>query len=111
MATIGQRIRELRKAAALTQVALAKTLGIDQSTLSDIERGHNDAFSGKVLLAMSEVFGKSPFYIVYGVDVDLQDLSEDEAELLLAFRSAAQEQRNALLTMARALAAKPPASS
>lgn len=108
METMGRRVRALRKAASLTQVGLAKTIGIDQSTLSDIERDQNDTFAGKVLLRMSEALGRSPFFIVYGVDVDLKDLTEDEAELLLAFRSSGQEQRKALLTMARALAVKPP---
>lgn len=36
---VGQRIRALREARAITQVELAKILGIDQSNVSAIERG------------------------------------------------------------------------
>lgn len=35
----GQRIRALRQARGITQVELAKALGIDQSNVSSIERG------------------------------------------------------------------------
>ena len=112
METMGQRIRALRKAAHLSQVSLAKTLGLDQSTVSDIENDKNDAFTGKVLLKMSETFSRSPFYIVYGVEGDGRHLSAEEAELLLAFRNAHRDQKQALLTLARALsqASGPPAA-
>ena len=101
---MGQRIRALRKGAELSQTTLAEELGIDQSTLSDIERGLNEAFPGKVLLKMSERFNTSPYYIVYGVsDAEGRAMSIEEAELLLAFRRASGDQQRALLLMARAL--------
>lgn len=105
---MGNRVRDLRKGAGLTQVQLSKALGIDQSTLSDIERGQNDSFSGKVLLKMAEAFGRSPYFIVHGKDSDVPALTPEEAELVLAYRHAGRDQRSALLTMARALAPPPP---
>ena len=47
----GERIRALRKLRGLTQVQLSKRLGIDQSTLSDIERGASFSAGGLVKLA------------------------------------------------------------
>jgi transcriptional regulator with XRE-family HTH domain len=38
-AVIGDRVRERREALGITQVALGKTLGIEQSNVSAIERG------------------------------------------------------------------------
>lgn len=38
-ASLGEEIREARRARRLTQVELAELAGIDQSTLSAIERG------------------------------------------------------------------------
>lgn len=105
MQSMGQRIRALRKYKELTQVALAKHLGIDQSTLSDIERDANDSFSGKVLLRMAEVLERSPFFIVYGIEADAGTLTAEEAELVMLYRAANKDQRLALLAMARALVA------
>lgn len=39
MSERGQRIRDLRKAKLLNQTQLAAAVGIDQSTVSDIEKG------------------------------------------------------------------------
>ena len=39
MTTIGERIRQLRKQAKLSQTQLALLLGIDHSTISKYERG------------------------------------------------------------------------
>lgn len=101
---MGQRIKNSRKAAGLSQVELARTLGIDQSTLSDIERDENTAFSGKVLIKMADTLKKSPRYIVYGDDSPSgDDMGPEEAELLMAFRTAREDQRAALLVMARAI--------
>lgn len=39
---IGELVRKARHDAQLTQVELAKILDVNQSTLSDIENGHNN---------------------------------------------------------------------
>lgn len=44
-ATLGQRVRARRKALKLTQIQLAKKVGMDQSTLSEIE---NDRYTSSV---------------------------------------------------------------
>ncbi len=61
---IGARIRWFRKERKLTQVQLSKAIGIDQSTLSDIERG--GGFSAETLMRLSSVLNESPQTIMLG---------------------------------------------
>lgn len=53
MATFGERLREARKAAGLTQAALAQRSGVSQTTVSDIERGRNSSSAEAVALALA----------------------------------------------------------
>jgi len=82
--TIGQRIRELRKIRGLTQVQLAKAIGIDQSTLSDIERG--SGFSAEILLGFSESPGASPEFIMRGKEGNELALTPEERDIVLTLR-------------------------
>jgi transcriptional regulator with XRE-family HTH domain len=66
MGAIGTRVRNLRKSKKLTQPQLASQIGIDQSTLSDIERGAS--IRADVLLRLASVLGVSPEFIVTGSD-------------------------------------------
>lgn len=49
------RIKELRKAAGMTQVELAKALGITQSTVAEWERGSSSPLAAKLPL-LAKVF-------------------------------------------------------
>jgi transcriptional regulator with XRE-family HTH domain len=60
----GSRIRSLRKALELNQVELAES--VDQSTVSDMERG--SSFSADLLMRLSKVLGTSPGIIMEGRD-------------------------------------------
>lgn len=62
----GERIRSLRTAMKWNQVEFAMHLGVDQSTVSDIERGAG--FSADLLMRMAEVLGVTPSYVMRGVD-------------------------------------------
>jgi transcriptional regulator with XRE-family HTH domain len=64
MGTIGARVRKLRKAKGLTQPQLASQVGIDQSTLSDIERGAS--IRAEVLLRLAAALEQTPEFIVTG---------------------------------------------
>jgi transcriptional regulator with XRE-family HTH domain len=61
---VGRRIRDARKAKELTQVQLAKLIGIDQSTLSDIERGAG--FSADILMTLCDVLETPPELLMRG---------------------------------------------
>jgi len=65
METIGQRIKARRLELGFTrQKDLAELAGIDQSTLSDIERGANT--KPAVLLALCEALRTTPEFLVKG---------------------------------------------
>lgn len=62
--SIGQRVREARKAAGLTQQQLAEKVGIKQSTLSELENG-DSAGSGH-LAAMAAALNVSALWLQTG---------------------------------------------
>jgi HTH-type transcriptional regulator, cell division transcriptional repressor len=66
MATIGERIREKRKALKLRQGDLAELVGLDQSTISDIERGQG--FGADVLMKLSDALRVDPQFVMNGVE-------------------------------------------
>lgn len=93
----GQRIRALRKSRGLNQTQLAKLVGVDQSTVSDIERGGN--FNATILMALSDALEASPQYIMRGgIEAEIY-----EAELLAVFRSLSQDDQQSLLKLLRGL--------
>jgi transcriptional regulator with XRE-family HTH domain len=61
---IGRRIRELR-GFEITQVELAKRIGVAQSHLSSLERGEKEPCA-RVLFALKKEFGKSIDWLVTG---------------------------------------------
>lgn len=88
----GGRIRALRKAKGLTQPVLAKAVGIDQSTLSDIERGAG--FSAEILMRLAEQLDASCEYIMRGRVTQ----SEEVRRAQQALRALSDEQRLDLLS-------------
>ena len=57
--TFGQRIRELRQKAGLTQYALAKRADIEQTYLSMIENDQRQAPGEKIILKLASVFAST----------------------------------------------------
>lgn len=64
MTTIGERIRDRRKALKLRQGDLAELVGVDQSTISDIERGKG--FGAEVLMSLSTALRVEPQFVMSG---------------------------------------------
>ena len=64
MATIGERIRDRRKALKLRQGDLGALVGLDQSTISDIERGQG--FGAEVLMRLSKALRVEPQFVMTG---------------------------------------------
>lgn len=65
MQTIGERIKFIRKEKNITQKDIKATIGIGQSTLSDIENGKN-APSYDTILSLSKFFDVSPEWLLTG---------------------------------------------
>jgi transcriptional regulator with XRE-family HTH domain len=62
----GSRVRSLRKALGMNQKELAVRLGVDQSTVSDIENGKG--FSAEILMKLAEALETTPSMVMQGHD-------------------------------------------
>lgn len=68
----GLRVKALRLQKKLTQVQLAELVGIDQSTLSDIERG--GGLYANTLMSLCDALNTSPQFIMRGQELNHADL-------------------------------------
>lgn len=85
METVGQRIRRLRKALDMNQTDLAEKLGVDQSTVSDIERGAG--FSAELLMKLAGALQSSPALLMNGQDAAVWPFPRIAMEHFLALDS------------------------
>ena len=63
----GEKIRSIRKAKGLTQIQLAKLIGVDQSSLSDIE-SKQARFSAELLMRLCDELEVSAEMLMRGAD-------------------------------------------
>ena len=64
MATMGDRIKQLRTANEMTQEELADKLGLQKSAIAKYENGRVENVKRSTIQKMAELFGKSPSYIM-----------------------------------------------
>ena len=99
MDNVGKRIKALRTKKGINrQSDFGEMLGIDQSTVSDIE-SKNRKFYAETLLRMSEVLDVSPWHIMHGGEE--QDMTS--IELTRIYQQLPEAERAILLKMAQAL--------
>ena len=101
-ASIGKRIRSLRKERDLKQVVVAEAVGLERASLSMIENGH-DRPGLQTLRALADFFGVSLDYLERGTVVSSVDVpsdagqAPDEAELLGIWRRLNEADRAAIV--------------
>ena len=101
---LGTRLRAERKAAGLTQQALAAVAGIAQGTLSDIERGESCAPSSPVMDAICRYLNLRPQWLLTGHgEKYVSNTSEQEQDVLDLFRAMPPHQQQAWLQVGRAM--------
>ena len=107
--SIGDRIRELREAAHLTQVQLAKKIGVRQSVISDMERDKYGRPSAGLVAQLAHVLGSPPEYILEGTGdrVATTRLTDAERELLRIHRLLEPRDQRRLANQALALLDEP----
>jgi len=99
MDNIGKRIRALRVRKGITrQSDFGELIGIDQSTVSDIE-SKSRKFYADTLLRMAEVLEVSPWHIMQGGEQE--DMTS--IELTRVYQQLPEAERAMLLKMAQAL--------
>jgi transcriptional regulator with XRE-family HTH domain len=108
---IGDRLRQARLEAGLTQSQLAEASVISQQMISKIERGASVGTTSLVPLALT--CGVRPEWLHTGIGAKSQPaLQEQEStevqELAAAYATATMSQRQALLTIARSFKAGSP---
>jgi transcriptional regulator with XRE-family HTH domain len=99
MITPGERIKNRRAELGLSQGALARMVGMAQSTLSEIERGDTKLPSADNLLRMSKALGVTQAWIVTGREGEVEVLTPDEERLFSQLRKMSDTKRAALLSM------------
>ena len=86
MVDFGQKLRNLRLAAGMTQAELAQRLNITKAVISYYEL-HERCPSPEVLIKLASIFHVSTDYLL-GISnrkmIDVSDLSEEEVRLLLS---------------------------
>ena len=63
--TVGDRLREIRVKAGLTQTEFGDIVGLGQRTLSEYERGVNQPGVGRLYL-IAEKFGVNSEWLIHG---------------------------------------------
>ena len=100
-ATMGSRIRDLRKRRRLTQVQLASLAGITQGTLSLIENNESKDVAGATLAGLCRALKTTPEFIVAGAgDPDSIEQAIAEHELVFLWRDLPAEGRRMVIDSA-----------
>lgn len=70
----GERLKELRKAHAMTQAALAERLELDKSTVAKYEASDVTP-SSEILMKLADIFGVSVDYLLGRVDSPADEIN------------------------------------
>lgn len=102
--TMGMRIQEERKRLGYSQEEFSLLMGVSRRTQVSYET--RDKNAGLVYLSKAQTKGLDIYYIITGkaVTVKEEQTSECETNLLEAFRSLDQEEKDSLMTIANLLA-------
>jgi transcriptional regulator with XRE-family HTH domain len=99
----GERIKARRKELGLTQVELARLLGINQSSLSELENGESQMPKSDNLMKLAKVPRVSQAWIMTGKDGDLEVLDAEEERHITALRGLGVEERKAIYSLVETL--------
>ena len=97
----GNRLRELRKKAQLTQIELADRTGVSQSAISQIENG-DVSMTIQWMRAFARALGCAPADLL-DADDNPDRLEADERDLVQRYRSASEPLRETLTRVAAAV--------
>lgn len=104
MATTGERIREARLRAGMTQTELADKVGLKFSAICKYEKGRVVNLRRETLLALSEALNVRPSYLMCADEDDKPaDPDEDIIILSRAAKKMSPENRKKLIEMARVM--------
>jgi transcriptional regulator with XRE-family HTH domain len=102
MNELGERLRNFRERAGLSQKELARRAGVTQQAISSWEAGTRTDIGGRNLIKTAEALGVEPNTLLTGPLPD-ETLSEEDRTVLKAFRALDIEQKAVALRLLRAL--------
>ena len=105
LSTLGQRLAWARNRKNLTQKALAEKVGVDQTTISLMERDMTT--SPRKILYISDYLDVSPAWLQFGI-ADIDSLDERDIKLALLFHELPTENKAALEQILSQLSNKTP---
>lgn len=101
---MGDKIKEKRKEAGLTQEELGEKLGVQKSAVAKWENGRVENIKRSVMLEMSKALGVDPSYwFDDGEDAEDVDLTEEQAEVLARYDSLPDDKKELVLNLIRSL--------
>jgi transcriptional regulator with XRE-family HTH domain len=101
--TPGMRILARRNELGLKQGALAKLAGISQSSLCELEKGESKMPSAKALHGLAKALNVTPAWIITGKDGEIEQITQQEADLVQAVRGLTVEQQQAVYNVVRSM--------
>lgn len=99
---VGMRLRHARKLQGLTQMALAKSSGVKQATISELETGESRSPWGTNLVALAQSLKVSPEWLASGkgpMDGKADPLPQDAERVARNWMRLAPEVRRSVATM------------
>ena len=106
MATTGERIREARLRAGLTQTELADKVGLKFSAICKYEKGRVVNLRRETILALAEALNVRPSYLMCADEEDLASAANPDEDIIILSRAAKKmspADRKKLLDMARVM--------
>ncbi|MNQ70407.1 hypothetical protein D3C85_850440 [compost metagenome] len=102
--TMGMRLQEERKRLGYSQEEFSLLMGVSRRTQVSYETREKNA--GLIYLSKAQTKGLDIYYIISGnaIITDAQQLSESEANLLIAYRNLNQQEKDSLVIIANLLA-------
>lgn len=104
---MGDKIKEKRKEAGLTQEELGEKLGVQKSAVAKWENGRVENIKRSVMLSMSKALGVDPAYWFIDEEEpeedDEDDFTEEQIELLARYDSLPDDKKELVLNLIRSL--------
>lgn len=108
--SLASRVKDARLAAGLSQSELARRIGARPSAVNHIESGRTKALKARTIVKLAGSLSVSAYWLEHGTGSPSPDarLLPEEAEVLSLYRLLNPANREAFLSVARALLAAQP---
>ena len=103
---LASRLRDLRVASGMTAREVGDKIGKSEKTVSGWEHGRGQP-DADTLFSLCQIYGVSSFDVFYSADPTDNTLTQDESDLLAAYRRLNTDGRKAVRDFLRVLSGNP----